>query len=80
MRKIIEKIHQPMSKRELTKRGFYSGVGWAFGATLGFALVSTILVIILRQLGGIPLIGSFFANIVEATLKQLSTRTPIFPQ
>jgi len=80
MRKVIEKIHEPISKRELAKRGFYSGVGWAFGATFGFALVSTILVVILRQFGGIPLIGSFFANIVEATLKQLTTRTPIFPQ
>jgi hypothetical protein len=80
MRKVVEGIHKPMSKLELLKRGFYSGVGWSFGATLGFALVSTILIVILRQLGGIPLIGSFFATIVEATLKQLSIRTPIFPQ
>ena len=26
MRKVIEKIHEPISKRELAKRGFYSNL------------------------------------------------------
>ena len=79
MRNVIEKIHNISSKRELFKRGFYSGIGWAFGATIGFAIVSTILVVILRQAGGIPFIGNLIAKIVEATLAQLSERTPIIP-
>ena len=79
MRKVVEKIHETSSKRELLKRGFYSGVGWAFGATMGFAIVSTVLVFFLNRLGGIPLIGSWIASIVEATLIQLSQRTPIIP-
>lgn len=80
MRKVIEKIHKPVSKRELIKRGFYSGVGWAFGVTVGFVIVSSVLVILLGQVGGIPLIGGWIAGIVDATLNQLSQRTPIFTQ
>ena len=79
MRKVVEGIHKPMSKLELLKRGFYSGVGWAFGATVGFVIVSTLLVYILSKAGGIPLIGGLIATIVDATMQQLSTRTPIIP-
>jgi len=78
MRKVVEKIHKISSKRELVKRGFYSGIGWAFGATIGFAIVSTLLVIFLSKAGGVPLVGSWIARIVEATLQQLSFRSPIF--
>ena len=64
---------------ELLRRGFYSGVGWAFGATLGFVIVSTILAFILRQAGGLPVVGNFIATIVQSTIEQLSKRTPILP-
>ena len=66
--------------RELMRRGFYSGIGWAFGATVGFVFVSTILIFVLQQAGGLPLIGNFIASIVQSTMEQLSKRTPIFPQ
>ena len=65
---------------ELLKRGVVRGMGWAFGATIGFAIVSTVLVFVLRQAGGLPLVGSFIATIVDATLDQLIQRSPIFPQ
>lgn len=55
-------------------------MGWAFGATIGFAIVSTVLVFVLRQAGGLPLVGSFIATIVDATIDQLINRSPIFPQ
>jgi hypothetical protein len=80
MRKVVDKIHKTSSKRELFKRGFYSGIGWALGATVGFALISTLLVVLLRRVGGIPLIGGWIATIVDATLERLSERTPILPQ
>lgn len=63
----------------LLKEGFIKGIGWAFGATVGFAIVSTILIFILRQAGGLPLVGSFIATIVDATLEQLVSRSPLFP-
>jgi len=64
----------------LFKEGLVRGMAWAFGATIGFIVISTITVFILRHLGGLPLVGNFIASIVEATLDQLVKRTPIFPQ
>jgi len=65
-----------LSKGDLFKKGFISGIGWAFGVTLGFVLVSTILVLVLNALGGLPLIGKWIADIVEATQSQLVKRSP----
>ena len=80
MREVVDKIHETSSKRELFKRGLFSGVGWAFGATIGFAIVSTLLVFIVSRIGAIPILGGIIARIVEATLLQLSIRTPVIPQ
>ncbi len=60
------------------KEGFFAGVGWAFGVTVGFVLISTIIVFILQQLGGLPLIGGWIATLVEETQVQLVKRTPVF--
>ncbi len=65
---------------ELFKEGVIAGVGWAIGVTVGFVIISTILVFILQTLGGLPFIGNFFANIVRETQIQLLKRTPIIPQ
>lgn len=80
MKKIVEKIHQDVPIKELLKRGFFSGIGWAAGVTVGFAIISTVLIIILRQIVSIPLIGSWIATIVQVTLEQLAERSPIFLQ
>jgi len=61
---------------ELLKEGFFAGLGWAVGVTVGFVILSTILVMFLKFLGGLPLIGSWIASIVEATQEQLIRRTP----
>jgi hypothetical protein len=76
----MAKKEKKTSYWELLKKGVIRGIGWAFGATIGFAIVSTILIIILRQAGGLPLVGSFIATIVDSTLEQLVQRSPIFPQ
>ncbi|MBU0572238.1 hypothetical protein KKE18_00965 [Patescibacteria group bacterium] len=68
------------NKSNLFKEGLIRGIGWAFGVTIGFVIISTILVIILRSLGGLPVIGDWIASVVEATLSQLAKRTPVFPQ
>ena len=62
---------------ELLKEGFFAGLGWAFGVTIGFVILSTLLVVFLKFLGGLPLIGSGIANVVEATQEQLLKRTPL---
>ncbi len=60
------------------RKGFITGLGWSFGVTVGFVAISTILVIVLNLLGGLPLIGSFIANVVESTQQQLEKRTPLY--
>ena len=64
----------------LLKDGFIRGVGWAFGVTLGFVLVSTLLVFTLKAMGGLPVIGNFIASIVASTQEQLLKRTPFISQ
>ena len=68
-----------IKKAKLFKEGFIKGFGWSFGVTVGFVVVSTILVWILKAAGGLPVVGNFFASIVESTVEQLSKRTPVIP-
>ncbi len=63
----------------LFKQGLVSGIGWAFGVTVGFVLISSLMVFVLGRLGGLPLIGDWLASVVDATLAQLSLRTPNLP-
>lgn len=65
---------------ELLKEGVVAGIGWAFGVTVGFVIISSILVVILKLLGGLPYIGGWIAAIVEATQEQLLKRTPGLPR
>jgi len=62
------------------KDGIIIGIGWAIGVTIGFVIISTTLLFVLRNLGGLPLVGRFFASVVEATQEQLLRRTPFIPQ
>jgi hypothetical protein len=65
---------------ELFKEGVMAGLGWAVGATIGFVLISTLLVFVLNLLGGLPIIGSLIASIIQSTQEQLLKRTPIIPR
>lgn len=61
------------------KKGWIGGLGWSFGVTLGFVIISTLLVIFFNILGGLPLIGTFVADIVQTTQQQLKTRSILDP-
>jgi hypothetical protein len=80
MPKFIPKADGPkLTRMQLLKQGLYSGIGWSIGATLGFAIVSTIVVFGFNMLGGLPLIGGFVANVVKETQVQLGARNPNSP-
>ena len=79
MRELTEKTAR-IPGGELFRRGLIAGIGWTFGATLGFVIVSTIVIAIFRSLGGLPVIGSFIANIVEETQTQMIRRNPIYSE
>ncbi|MCX6725824.1 MAG: DUF5665 domain-containing protein [Candidatus Shapirobacteria bacterium] len=53
---------------------FLGGVFWAIGVTFGFAIIITLLTMILKWLGGLPFIGEFFANIIHNVNKALEIR------
>lgn len=66
-----------MIKESLKKaflRGFLSGLGWMIGATIGFALLLTLLTLILNWAGGLPVVGEILANIIEATNRALEAK------
>jgi hypothetical protein len=65
---------------QMFKESLLKGIAWSFGVTIGFVFISTVVVFIFKQAGGLPLIGNFVASIVEATQEQLVKRTPLFPQ
>ena len=54
-----------------------SGLGWSLGVTIGFAVVSTILVFALNSIGGLPVIGNWIADIVQETEKALLNKNPL---
>ena len=58
------------NKLDVFLRGFLSGLGWMLGATLGFALLITIL----NWLGGLPVIGNLIAVLIELTTQALETK------
>ena len=55
---------------------FIGGMGWAFGMTVGFAFLAYIISLILCAIGGVPLIGTFFANVINQTQDALNSKTP----
>ena len=55
-------------------RGIVGGNGWAIGATIGFAFLIWVLSFVLNRLGGLPVIGDFFANLISITNEALESR------
>ncbi len=74
-KKLQEKYHQEdFSIKGLFKDGFISGFGWSFGVTVGFVVISIVVVNALKLLGGLPVVGGFIANVVDATQAQLERK------
>lgn len=60
-------------------QGILSGIGWSFGATLGFAIVAGVVTFVLSQLGALPVIGQFFTDL-KNTADQLSKLRETLPK
>ncbi len=75
MKESVEK-HE---KKEMFLKGVIAGMGWALGVTIGFLIVSIVLAFLLKNAGGLPLVGDWIANVVESTIEQLSKRAPVLP-
>lgn len=55
-------------------KNFLAGLSWAIGTTFGFALFLAFISLTLKWLGALPIIGNFFAGLIEATNKALRVR------
>jgi len=68
----IHRVYRPLHR--MLHDNFVGGIAWALGATVGFTLFVATLTFFLNILGGLPVIGVFFANIVDATNQALQKR------
>lgn len=60
-------------------QGVLSGIGWSFGATIGFAIIAGIVTFTLSQLGALPVIGQFFTDLRTA-IDQLTKLRETLPK
>ena len=63
--------------KKVFAKNFVAGIAWGVGASIGLSLIFTVATTILRWLGGLPIIGSFLADVIEATVKALEIRKRI---
>jgi Na+-translocating ferredoxin:NAD+ oxidoreductase RnfA subunit len=62
----MEKYEQiKESRKRIFINNFIGGIAWALGATIGLALIVTILTLILKNVNVIPVIGNFIGNIIQ---------------
>jgi len=57
-----------LSKGEIVINNFIGGLFWALGATVGLALIFTILAFIAKNINLVPVIGSFVSQIINFIL------------
>lgn len=69
-RQVLEKI----SLKRTFIQGLVAGVGWGLGATVGAVIILWVLSWIFSFIGGLPVIGSFLADIITATQEALMSR------
>lgn len=59
-----------MTKKEFweqAKQSVVGGIFWSIGVTIGFAVVSVLLITVFSRVDTIPVIGNFVADVVEQT-------------
>lgn len=59
---------------DIVYKNFVGGMAWAAGASVGFTLLVAVVGILLRKLGGLPVIGDFLASVVEVTQVAMRSR------
>lgn len=67
-----------MEKHEITHAGrrqilinnFFGGFAWAFGVTVGLAVIFVILGIILKNINLVPYVGSFIADVINFVISK----------
>lgn len=74
--KIVEKYYIETSE-STTKHfitGLMGGIGWAFGATIGTAIIAYVISIILKKVDLVPIFGQFVADVIKAAQQNLQAK------
>lgn len=66
------------TKKEIFNSGLVGGLGWAIGVTIGFALISIVIITLVDRTSVVPVIGDFITQVVEYTESQLEYRSPYY--
>lgn len=53
------------SRKSLIINNFIGGLAWAVGATIGLAIIVSILGLILQNINLVPYVGNFVADIIN---------------
>lgn len=85
MKEKIKNITEPVRSffarkidlRKVFVKNFVAGIAWGIGASIGLSLIFTFSTTILKWIGGLPIIGNFFADVIEATINALEIRKRI---
>jgi hypothetical protein len=54
------------SKGQLIAANFLGGLAWGFGSVMGATILAAIVLILFKELGGLPLIGSYIDQITQS--------------
>jgi len=60
--------------RKTLLANFIAGIGWGIGATVGLALFLSVLTWLFTLLGGIPVVGGWFADFIGVINEELRIR------
>ena len=60
-------VKSKVSHRKTFFANFIAGIGWGIGATVGLTIFLALFTWMLGLLGGLPLVGSFFADLIRFT-------------
>lgn len=57
--------HITHRKKTIFINNFVGGIAWGLGATVGLAVVLTILTVVVRWIDVVPVVGDFVARVTE---------------
>ena len=59
-----------LSKREMIVNNFIGGIFWSLGATVGLALIFTILSLMAKNVDLVPFVGSFVSDVIDFVISK----------
>jgi hypothetical protein len=59
-----------LSKKEIVFNNFLGGIFWSLGATIGLALIFTILTLIAKSVDLVPFVGEFVSDIIDFVMSR----------